>query len=146
MGGTVEKRKSIKFGIDFDGTCVAHDFPRVGKSIGAQEVLRELAENGHKLILNTMRSKEYLKDAEKWFEDNDIPLYGVQKDPGQHRWTSSSKCFAHIYIDDAAEGCPLTNTAEFINDRGNLEVVEWHRPFVNWSIIRESYIKKGIIQ
>jgi len=28
--------------IDFDGTCVTHDFPRVGKDIGAEPVLRKL--------------------------------------------------------------------------------------------------------
>jgi len=33
--------------IDFDGTCVTHDFPKVGKDIGAVPVLRELVENGY---------------------------------------------------------------------------------------------------
>lgn len=41
--------------VDFDGTCVTHDFPRVGKDIGAVPVLKELVECGHKLILHTMR-------------------------------------------------------------------------------------------
>ena len=42
--------------IDFDGTCVTHDFPKVGKSIGAEKVLKRLTDNGHQLILFTMRS------------------------------------------------------------------------------------------
>jgi hypothetical protein len=43
--------------IDFDGTCVAHEFPKVGKDIGAVPVLKALVENGHNLILFTMRSE-----------------------------------------------------------------------------------------
>lgn len=27
--------------VDFDGTCVTHEFPYVGKEIGAAEVLKE---------------------------------------------------------------------------------------------------------
>lgn len=27
--------------VDFDGTCVTHEFPRVGAEIGAAEVLKE---------------------------------------------------------------------------------------------------------
>ena len=67
--------------VDFDGTCTTHDFPYVGKEIGAAEVLRDLVLAGHQLILFTMRSDtrsgNYLKDAVKWFEQNDIPLYGI---------------------------------------------------------------------
>ena len=42
--------------VDFDGTCVTHDFPKVGKNIGAEIVLKKLADKGHKIILYTMRS------------------------------------------------------------------------------------------
>lgn len=138
-------RKSIIFGIDFDGTCVTHDFPKVGKDIGAQAVLRELVENGHKLILWTMRSKESLRDAENWFKENDIPLYGVQKNPTQHRWTSSPKCYAQIYIDDAALGCPLTDETEFVNDRGNWEVVRHNKAFVDWGRVRSKLVNTGVL-
>lgn len=43
--------------VDFDGTCVTHEFPKVGRDIGAVPVLRKLVENGHKLILFTMNLK-----------------------------------------------------------------------------------------
>jgi hydroxymethylpyrimidine pyrophosphatase-like HAD family hydrolase len=42
--------------IDFDGTCVTHEFPKVGKDINAVPVLKALVENGHQLVLFTMRS------------------------------------------------------------------------------------------
>ena len=38
------------FGIDFDGTCVTHEFPNIGKDIGAVPVLRDIVAAGHKLI------------------------------------------------------------------------------------------------
>ena len=101
--------------LDFDGTCVTHEFPKVGVDIGAVPVLKELIQKGHKLILNTMRSVgndgvDYLQDAVDWFEANNLPLFGVNINPTQSRWTSSPKAFAHLYIDDAALGCPLTSS------------------------------------
>ena len=120
--------------IDFDGTCVTHDYPRIGKEIGATEVLKRLVEAGHKLILNTMRSDKELQDAVNWFNENGIELYGVNENPTQKRWTNSPKVYAHMYIDDAALGCPLINAPELSN-----------RPFVDWDSINLQLIQKGII-
>ena len=36
--------------VDFDGTCVAHEFPKVGKDIGAAPILKKLVEKGHRLF------------------------------------------------------------------------------------------------
>ena len=133
--GTKEKRKKgLTINIDFDGTCVTHDFPLIGKSIGAEKVLKRLVDNGHQLILFTMRadkedstsnsSDKYLSEAVKWFEDNDIPLYGVQKNPTQSAWTSSPKSYANLMIDDSSLGCPLKIDIELST-----------RPFVCWKTI-----------
>ena len=116
--------------LDFDGTCVTHEFPKVGKDIGAVPVLKDLVDKGHKLILHTMRAKgndgiDYLQPAVKWFEDNGIPLFGVNHNPTQDRWTTSLKAFAHIYIDDAALGCPLITS----------KLSE--RPYVDWVKVKE---------
>lgn len=126
--------------IDFDGTCVTHEFPIIGKDIGAVPVLKELTEAGHRLILFTMRSdrkkkkkvgtetvvieEKLLTDAVKWFEDNGIPLYGVQKNPRQRFWTSSPKAYGQLYIDDAALGCPLIYPKDA-------------RPYVDWKKVRK---------
>ena len=83
--------------VDFDGTCVTHDYPRIGKEIGATKVLKHLVEAGHKLILNTMRSGKELQDAIHWFNENGIELYGVNENPIQKHWTTSPK-FMHICI------------------------------------------------
>lgn len=98
----------IDIAVDFDGTVVAHDYPRIGHDIGAFPVLRRLVEHGHRLILFTMRSGDQLEAAVQLFADHGVPLYGVGKHPTQDRWTSSPKCYAQIYLDDAALGAPLT--------------------------------------
>jgi hypothetical protein len=121
--------------IDFDGTAVTHDYPRVGKDIDSAPVLKELVQNGNQLILWTMRSGKELEDAVNWFAENDIPLYGVQRNPSQDTWTNSPKCYAQIYIDDAALGCPL-KVDHSLSDR----------PFVDWTEVREILVASGTIK
>lgn len=129
--------------VDFDGTCVTHDYPKVGNDIGAASVLRKLVDNGHQLILWTMRCdsgvesglfKSGLTDAINWFTINNIPLYGIQRNPTQDSWTKSPKAYAQLYIDDAALGCPLIFNSEISN-----------RPFVDWEQVEQYLIKKKII-
>lgn len=117
--------------IDFDGTCVTHDYPQVGKEIGATPVLKQLAADGHRFILWTMRSGQQLAEAIDWFQEREIPLYGVQKNPTQDRWTASPKAYAQLYIDDAALGCPLINDETVSN-----------RPFVDWEAVKQFLIQK----
>ena len=120
--------------IDFDGTCVTHDYPRIGKDINAVNVLKKLVANGHKLILNTMRSGKELKEAINWFKENDIELYGANENPTQKRWTNSPKVYAHLYIDDAALGCPL---------KMDLSISD--RPFVDWEAVSCLLKDNGIL-
>lgn len=136
--------------IDFDGTCVSHEFPQIGKDIGAVPVLRELIEKDHRLILFTMRSdrkkkkkvggqeviveENVLTEAVKWFEENGIPLYGIQKNPTQRFWTSSPKAYGHLYIDDANLGCPLIT-----------DDPETDRPYADWVEIKKMLTEKGIL-
>lgn len=115
--------------VDFDGTCVTHEFPRMGKDVPyAIDVLRYWVRQGHKIVLNTMRSdqkeRKYLSEAIAWFKINGIPLYGVNSNPGQRSWTSSPKTYAHFYVDDAALGCPLIKYEGFSE-----------RPFVDWIMV-----------
>lgn len=146
-------------GIDFDGTVCTHDYPYVGKNIGAVGFLKALVANGHKLVLCTMRShpkainkadlkktgssilgtygdmpeSDPLKDALDWFEKNGIELYGVNECPGQRGWTGSPKPYAQLYIDDAALGCPLK------------KVPGHPRPFVDWRRVGHLLIDYGLI-
>jgi hypothetical protein len=136
--------------IDFDGTCVSHEFPKVGNEINSVPVLKRLVQNGHQLILFTMRSDvinpegeddelhlesgNYLTDAVNWFKTNGIPLYGIQTNPKQKSWTSSPKAYAQLYIDDAALGCPLLMNRSISN-----------RPFVNWEEVERQLENMGIL-
>lgn len=101
------KKTKTKVAIDFDGTVVTHEFPKIGKDIGAVSVLKRMTDNGYILNLNTMRSGKELEEALQWFKERDIPITGINEDLGQKKWTQSPKTFAHIYIDDLALGAPL---------------------------------------
>ena len=119
--------------VDFDGTCVTHEYPDVGADVGAVPVLRKLVNHGNRIILFTMRSGQSLVDAIKWFEQNDIPLFGVNTNPEQNVWTASPKPYANIYIDDAALCCPLTSNIHRPSAR----------PFCDWSAIHDALARKG---
>ena len=123
--------------VDFDGTCVTHEFPEIGKEIGAVPVLRFLVNQGHQIVLNTMRSprdghRDVLREAVHWFQKHNIILHGVNENPSQKSWTKSPKVYAHLYIDDAALGIPL------VTDRHE-------RPFVDWTKVVELLCERGII-
>ena len=120
--------------VDFDGTCVTHDYPEVGKDIGAAPVLRRLVDAGHKIILNTMRSGKHLEDAELWFKINNIELFGSNINPTQKRWTNSPKVYANLYIDDAAMGCFLSYNPELSD-----------RPYVDWKETASYLHARGLI-
>lgn len=123
----------MNIAIDFDGTVVTHDYPNIGKDVGAVSTLKEIIKAGHNLMLWTMRSGKTLEAAIKWFEENHIPLLCVNINPEQ-KWTTSPKLYAPIYIDDAALGCPL-----------KFDVNYHHRPFVDWNQIAYFLVERKII-
>ena len=126
--------------LDFDGTCLTHFYPLMGRNIGAVPVLKRVTDNNHKLILWTMRSGKELKEAARWFKLNGIPLYASQTNPTQFRWTESPKAFAHLYIDDAGLGIPLTRNYQ----KGEHSFTD-KRPFVDWNKVETLLEEKGII-
>lgn len=120
--------------IDFDGTCVTHEYPEVGRDLGATTILKTLVDNGHKLILLTMRSGKMLEDAKHWFEERGIILYGVNENPSQKQWTKSPKVYAHLYIDDANLGVPLVKNS-----------IASNRPYVDWKLVLIDLYNRGCI-
>ncbi len=135
--------------IDFDGTCVTHEYPAVGKDIGAVPVLKKLVENGHQLMLWTMRGNkphdgvDTLADAVNWFKENDVPLWGINENPEQTAsgWSNSNKQYAQMYIDDAALGCPL----KFDKIEINSKLTNVGRPYVDWVKVEEMLTERGLI-
>ena len=120
--------------IDFDGTCVTHEYPEIGRDLGATTTLKTLVDNGHKLILLTMRSGKTLENAKHWFEERGIILYGVNENPSQKRWTESPKVHANLYIDDANLGTPLIKNS-----------IASDRPYVDWKLVLIDLYNRGCI-
>lgn len=128
--------------VDFDGTVVFHRYPKIGKDIpGAVETLKKLIAQGHNIVLFTMRCKQELDDAVKWFEEREIPLYGINVNPDQITWTDSPKAYAQLYIDDAGIGCPCG-----IEIPEEVEIqMKNARLFVDWEKINEILIDSGFL-
>ncbi len=124
--------KKLTIAVDFDGTCVTHEYPEIGKDVGAVPVLKKILEAGHKLILYTMRSGDAEKSAVEWFKENEIELWGINVNPGQHHWSESPKIFANLYIDDAALGVPLITP-------------DVKRVYVDWNMVETLLKDKKII-
>ena len=120
--------------IDFDGTCVTHEYPEIGRDLGATTTLKTLVDNGHKLVLLTMRSGKTLENAKHWFEEKGIILYGVNENPSQKQWTESPKVYANLYIDDANLGVPLVKNS-----------IASNRPYVDWKLVLIDLYNRGCI-
>ena len=115
------KKRTGVIAVDFDGTIVTHNYPNIGKDIGAFRVIKKLENAGYDIYLWTMRSGVQLQEAVDYCATNGLTFKGVNKSEHQHKWTDSPKLFADLYIDDAALGTPLTFDEKISS-----------RPFVDW--------------
>ncbi len=94
---------NIKIAVDFDGTIVEHEYPKIGKEkLFAFQTLRELEKLGVRLILWTFRTGKELDDAIDYCRLNGIEFYAVNKNYPEEVFdeTVSRKIDADIYIDD----------------------------------------------
>lgn len=111
----------MRIAIDFDGTIVEHEYPRIGKPAeGAVYWIKKWKEAGATIMLWTMRSGPYLQEAVHYCTLKGIEFDAVNSD--KQDWTSSPKLYANVYIDDAAFGCPLKPTQS-------------GRPVVDWNVV-----------
>ena len=126
---------SLIIGVDFDGTIVKHAYPKIGYSVPhAVATLKDCVARGARIILFTMRSGDELRDAVAYMAEQGIPLYGVNSNPDQHTWTTSPKAYCHVYVDDAALGCPVLQNCVYPETR----------PFVDW--MRVAPILRNLIE
>jgi hydroxymethylpyrimidine pyrophosphatase-like HAD family hydrolase len=90
--------------VDFDGTIVEHEYPRIGKPIPfALDVLKKLQqEEHHILILWTMREGDLLKEAIDYCKKNGLIFYAHNKNYPEEEFQEgdSRKLSADIFIDD----------------------------------------------
>ena len=95
--------------VDFDGTIVEHEYPKIGKEkIFATETLRQLINDGHRLILWTVREGKLLDEAVEWCRQRGVEFYAVNKDFPEETISKneqfSRKIKADVWIDDLNVG------------------------------------------
>ncbi len=89
--------------VDFDGTIVEHDYPKIGKTkLFAFETLKALQEKKHTLILWTYRAGKELEEAVEFCKSNGIEFYAVNSNYPEEEYSPviSRKINADVYIDD----------------------------------------------
>lgn len=94
---------NIKIAVDFDGTVVEHEYPKIGKEkLFAFRTLKELEKKGARLILWTFRTGKELDEAVEYCRQNGIEFYAVNKNYPEEIQddTVSRKIDADLFIDD----------------------------------------------
>ena len=100
----------MRIAVDFDGTIVEHKYPSIGRERPfAVETLKQLAVDGHKLILWTVRSGDTLDEAVKWCAERGLTFYAVNSNQPagalfSDRKDRSPKIEADVFIDDSNIG------------------------------------------
>lgn len=119
----------MRIAVDFDGTIVLHEFPRIGSPVPfAFHWLRRWKEAGATLILWTVRNGTTLNEAVRFLLDKQGFVFdAVNEFPGDAAWSGSPKVYANLYVDDAAFGCPLVQAVP--------------RSFVDWRIVGPEVMK-----
>ncbi|MBQ4433702.1 MAG: DUF2829 domain-containing protein [Victivallales bacterium] len=96
------------FGIDFDGTIVENAWPEIGTpKQTVVDYIKQLQNIGHKWILITCRHDDYLNEALKWLEENNLYPDAVNDNlPEKIAEFNSNprKVQADVYIDDHNAG------------------------------------------
>ena len=91
--------------VDFDGTIVEHKYPAIGAELPfAIETLIKLKEEGHKLILWTVREGRLLDEAVAFCRERGLEFYAINRDyPEEEKGRNnhfSRKLKADLWIDD----------------------------------------------
>lgn len=98
----------MRIAVDFDGTIVEHRFPEIGRERPmATMTLRKLQDEGHLLILWSVREGKLLQEAVEWCRERGIEFYAINSNfagetPESENY--SRKLLADIYIDDRSLG------------------------------------------
>jgi hydroxymethylpyrimidine pyrophosphatase-like HAD family hydrolase len=91
--------------VDFDGTIVTHEYPQIGKErTFATDTLKHLIQDGHKLVLWTVREGDLLDEAVNWCKERGVEFYAINRDyPEEERENNnhfSRKLKVDLWIDD----------------------------------------------
>jgi hydroxymethylpyrimidine pyrophosphatase-like HAD family hydrolase len=87
--------------VDFDGTIVDHEFPKIGKEKpGAIRVLNRLKEKGHKIVIWTCRESYSINEMLKWLNENGFQPDAINENIDKNMQFAKKKVYADLYIDD----------------------------------------------
>lgn len=93
--------KKLIIAVDFDGTIVEHQYPEIGKIRQYSfDILKQLKEEGHKLILWTCREGVDLENAVIFCKNNGIEFDAVNENLKETLFKTSNKIFYDVLIDD----------------------------------------------
>jgi sugar phosphate isomerase/epimerase len=92
--------------VDFDGTIVTHEYPKIGKEIPfAIDVLKRLQqEEHHVLLLWTVRSGKLLDEAVEYCRERGLEFYAANKNYPEEDARGARKLDADMFIDDRNVG------------------------------------------
>ena len=67
--------------VDFDGTIVEHEYPRIGAEIPfAIDTLKRLQKEQHRIILWSVREGKLLEEAVEYCRQRGLEFYAANKD------------------------------------------------------------------
>ncbi len=95
----------MKIAIDFDGTIVENRYPDIGKEMPfATQTIKMLQQEGHQIILWTVRNGHHLDEAVEWCKAHGIEFYAVNTNFPEEKHDPngrfSVKLKADVFIDD----------------------------------------------
>lgn len=144
MGRPINADNPLTIYLDFDGTVVEHAYPIIGApNPGAIDVIGALQQNGHKIVLNTLRADlndgsleeamAYLNSDEHGMDE--IIHFELKKlDPLAYP-SGIKATFQHVFIDDTSRNVPL---------RPNIFLPVGM--MVDWRIVKADFLRYGLIK
>lgn len=143
----------MKIAVDFDGTIVEHRYPQIGKEIPfAIDTLKMLQQEGHWLILWSVREGKLLEEAVEWCKARGLEFYAVNSDYPEDdapKGDRSRKLNAEMFIDDRNLGGLPDWGVIYQMIKGNKTFAEIHKQVI-WEYkfcllhIKMSFTKKDI--
>lgn len=136
--------------VDFDGTIVTHEYPRIGKDIPfAIDTLKKLQEEHHlQLILWTVREGTLLAEAVEYCRNRGLEFYAVNsnypEESPEHK--EPRKLKADLFIDDRnLGGLPDWGVIyQMITSGNHFELDSLTSPYAGTEINKNK--KKGILK
>lgn len=113
----------MKIYLDFDGTVCVHRYPQIGaENPGWKQVVEQLLQKGHEVVLNTYRAdleqadtlflteipcqENYFELAKRWIAERGVFIQALDKKVNPLDWHRSLRG-GKVFIDDHAEDIPL---------------------------------------